>query len=37
MFKGWEVCFGCMDIVAMISGFFKRNKKVGRVKVLVSW
>ena len=37
MFDGLEVCFGCMGTVSMISGCFRRSKKVGRVKVLVPW
>jgi hypothetical protein len=29
MFKGWLMCLVCMDVVALVSSCFKRNKKVG--------
>jgi len=32
MFKGWLLCFVCMDVVALVSGCFIRNKKVGRLR-----
>ena len=28
MFKGRLICFVCVDVVALVSGCFMRNKKV---------
>jgi hypothetical protein len=37
MFKGLLICVVCMDVVTLVSGFFIRNKKVGRLGSYLSW
>jgi hypothetical protein len=37
MFRGWLFCVVCMNVAALVSGCFSRNKKVGRLRSYLSW